>query len=128
MTKINQLLNKFDKLSSVAPLVLRVTLGVLLLLNGLDKFSGGISGVEAFFASEGVPFPALTAPLAAVLEVGIGSALILGIFTRLSAIVMTGFFAIAIATVKAEGGILGSARGGRGWRLYSLTNRDCCTP
>lgn len=109
MNLINNQLAKLNKLSPVAPLLLRVTLGVLLLLNGVDKFAGGISGVQDFFASTGVPLPAITAPLAAVLEVVIGSALILGVFTRISAVVMTGFFAVAIATVKAEGGILGSA-------------------
>ena len=35
MTKINQALAKLDKASSIAPLVLRVTLGALLLLLSL---------------------------------------------------------------------------------------------
>ena len=109
MTRINRLLAKFGTLSPIAPLVLRITLGALLVLNGYEKFAGGINGVEAFFASSGVPIPAVTAPLAASLEVVIGSALILGFFTRLSAAIMTGFFAVAIATIKLEGGILGSA-------------------
>lgn len=87
MTLINNQLAKLSKLSPVAPLLLRVTLGVLLLLNGVDKFAGGISGVQDFFASTGVPFPAVTAPVAAVLEVVIGSALILGVFTRLLSLI-----------------------------------------
>ena len=109
MAQVNHLFSKFGKLSPLAPLILRVTLGVLLLLNGIDKFAGGISNVQDFFASEGVPFATFTAPLAAVLEIAIGGALVAGLFTRLSAIVMTGFFAVAIITVKAAGGILGSA-------------------
>jgi len=109
MAQINQLLARFGKLSPIAPLVLRVTLGSLLVLNGIDKFSGGISGVQDFFASNNIPFATFSAPLAAVLEIVIGSALIFGLFTRLSAIVMTGFFAVAVAFIKAEGGILGSA-------------------
>ena len=109
MTRINRPLAKFGTLSPIAPLVLRITLGALLVLNGYEKFAGGINGVEEFFASSGVPIPAVTAPLAASLEVVIGSALILGFFTRLSAAIMTGFFAVAIATIKLEGGILGSA-------------------
>ena len=109
MTKINQALPKPAKASTIAPLVLRVTLGALLLLNGIDKFSAGTSAVTDAFASMGVPLPGITAPLAAVLEVGIGIGLIAGFATRLSGVVMTGFFAVAIATVKAEGGILGSA-------------------
>ncbi len=109
MTKVNQLLSKLDRASSIAPLVLRVTLGTLLLLNGLDKFSAGIAAVTDAFTSMGVPLPSVTAPLAAVLEVAIGIGLIAGFATRLSGVVMTGFFAVAIATVKAEGGILGSA-------------------
>ena len=79
MTQLNQLLAKFNKLSPIAPLVLRVTLGALLLLNGVDKSAGGINGVQDFFASMGVPFATAAAPLAAVLEVVIGSALILSL-------------------------------------------------
>ena len=109
MARINQLFAKLGKLSPVAPLLLRITLGVLLVLNGLDKFGAGISGVQDSFAAMGVPVATVAAPLAAVLEVVIGSALVLGLFTRPSAAIMTGFFAVAIATVKAEGGILGSA-------------------
>ena len=86
MTKINQLLSKFDVASSLAPLILRVTLGALLLLNGVDKFSAGTSAVTDAFAAMGVPLPAVTAPLAAVLEVGIGAALIVGLGTRLSGV------------------------------------------
>ena len=109
MTRINQLFNKLDQGSPVGPLVLRVTLGVLLLLNGLDKFSNGIAGVTDAFASMGVPVPSVTAPLAIVLEVFVGIALIVGVGTRVAGIIMTGFFAVAIATVKADAGILGSA-------------------
>ena len=107
--QFNQVLDRIGKLSPIAPLILRVTLGVLLVLNGIDKFAGGITNVQAFFAESGVPLATVTAPLAAFLEIVIGTALIAGLLTRVSAIVMTGFFAVAIATVKASGGILGSA-------------------
>lgn len=109
MARINHLLSNFGKLSSFAPLILRVTLGLLLVLNGIDKFAGGIGNVQDFFAANGIPLAVVAAPLAAILEIAIGSALIVGLFTRLSAIVMTGFFAVAISTIKAAGGILGSA-------------------
>jgi len=109
MTRINQLFKTLDKGSPVGPLVLRVTLGVLLLLNGLDKFSNGVAGVTDAFTAMGVPVPSVTAPLAIVLEVLVGIALIVGFGTRIAGVIMTGFFAVAIAVVKADGGILGSA-------------------
>ncbi len=109
MARINDQLSRIGKLSPLAPLILRVTLGLLLVLNGIDKFAGGIGGVQDFFAAEGIPFATVAAPLAAVLEIGVGAALVAGLFTRLSSIIMTGFFVVAITMVKAAGGILGSA-------------------
>ena len=56
MARINDQLSRIGKLSPLAPLILRVTLGLLLVLNGIDKFAGGIGGVQDFFAAEGIPF------------------------------------------------------------------------
>lgn len=106
MKNLNQTLGSF---ASFAPLVLRVVLGGLFLLHGIDKFQTGLGNVEQFFASNGVPAAALSAPLAAVLEVALGIALILGLFTRVSAAALAGLLVVAIVTIKADGGILGSS-------------------
>ncbi len=105
MKNINRLLQNFAPLG---PVVLRVVLGGLFVLHGLDKFSTGVGNVEGFFASNGVPLPELAAPLVAVAEVVLGVALIVGLATRLAALGLALVVAGAIIWVKNDA-ILGSA-------------------
>jgi putative oxidoreductase len=65
-----------------AALLLRVSLGVLLLAHGLllKVFTFGIPGTAGFFQSIG--YPAAFAYLVIIAEVGGGIALILGLWTR----------------------------------------------
>lgn len=105
MKALNASLGRF---ASFAPLILRVILGGLFVLHGIDKFDTGISNVEGFFDSSGVPLPGLTAPLTAVLEIVLGITLIIGLATRLSAAVLTLILVGAIVWVKAPD-ILGSS-------------------
>jgi putative oxidoreductase len=106
MKSFNQTLGRY---ASFGPVIIRVFLGGLFLLHGIDKFQGGISGVEDFFAANGVPAASLAAPLTAGLEVVVGVALIVGLFTRLAAAVLALILMGAIFWVKADGGILGSS-------------------
>lgn len=106
MKSFNQTLGRY---ASFGPVIIRVFLGGLFLLHGIDKFRGGLSGVEEFFASSGVPAASLTAPLTAGLEVVVGVALIAGLLTRLAAAVLALIMMGAIFWVKADGGILGSS-------------------
>ncbi len=106
MKSLNRTLGRY---ASFAPLVIRVIIGGLFVLHGIDKFDTGISNVEGFFSSNGVPLAGFSAPLTAVLEIALGAALIVGLFTRLAAVVMTLVLVGAIAWVKADGGILGSS-------------------
>lgn len=94
--------------ASLAPIILRLVLGALLLYHGIDKFDTGISNVEAFFDSSGVPLPALTAPLVAVVEIVVGLALILGIGTRIAAVAQILVLVGALAFVKLPD-VLGSS-------------------
>jgi uncharacterized membrane protein YphA (DoxX/SURF4 family) len=98
MQSLNRALGRY---ASFGPLIIRVVLGVLFILHGFDKFDTGISNVEGFFDASGVPLPALTAPLVAVLEIVLGAALVAGFMTRLSALVLAGILAGAIIFVKA---------------------------
>lgn len=106
MKALNKSLGRY---ASFAPLIIRVILGGLFILHGIDKFDTGISNVEGFFDSSGVPLASLTAPLTAVLEIVLGATLIVGLFTRLSAFVLALIMIGAIIWVKAENGILGSS-------------------
>lgn len=105
MKAFNQALSRF---ANYAPLVIRVIIGALFLLHGLDKLNVGLGNIEAFFASEGVPIPALTAPFVAFAEILLGAALIVGFATRISAAVLAAIIVGALIWVKNDA-ILGRA-------------------
>jgi putative oxidoreductase len=62
----------------LALLILRVVLAAVMLAHGLPKITG-FSGIAGFFASAGIPAPPLVAAYAAVVEVGGGILMLLGI-------------------------------------------------
>ena len=74
-----------SRISSLAPLVLRLAIGGLMAYHGFDKLRGGIDGVETMFTMMDVPAPALTATVVTALETIGGIALLVGIGTRLTA-------------------------------------------
>lgn len=106
MQSINRAL---ARLAPALPVALRTILGVVFAYHGYDKFRNGIGGVEAFFASFGVPAAEVAAPAVAVLEIVAGVALIAGVATRLSAAALSVVLIGALAFVKLEVGLLGSA-------------------
>ena len=86
-------------------LVLRIALGVVFIAHGSQKlFEFTIPGTVQSFGSMGAPLPEVTAPLVAVLEFGGGMLLILGLFTRLVAILLTITMAVAIALAHSTSG------------------------
>lgn len=71
----------------LALLILRVALATVFIAHGGQKlFVMGLAGVTAGFTQMGVPMPAVTAPLVALVEFGGGIALVLGLLTRLAAL------------------------------------------
>jgi uncharacterized membrane protein YphA (DoxX/SURF4 family) len=106
---MRQVCSTLNRYTSFAPLVLRVALGVIFVWHGLDKFDAGISMVEGAFTEWGVPAPAITAPLTAVLEIVGGVALILGLVTRLAAMLLGLVMVGAIVWVKGDLGLISSA-------------------
>jgi putative oxidoreductase len=97
-----------NRLSAVAPLVVRVILGVLFIYHGIDKFDVGLDNVEAAFDSWGVPAPDLSASAVAIFEIVGGIALILGLATRVVAALFIVQLAGALIYVKQDLGILSS--------------------
>ncbi|MEM1445798.1 MAG: DoxX family protein [Planctomycetota bacterium] len=102
---------RFEKSASDAGLLLaRVTVGGLFVFHGSAKFAAGIDGFAGYLDSLGVPFPLLNAYLAAGTEVLAGTALALGLFTRLSALPLA--FTMAVAFFTATGAALSAPGGG----------------
>lgn len=105
MQSLSSSLNRFR---FVGPIVLRVSLGIIFLWHGIDKFDAGISNVEGAFDSWGVPLPALAAPFTAIVEIVAGVALIIGLGTRLAAALLGLIMIGAVIFVKAELGLISS--------------------
>ena len=78
-------------------LALRLGLGIVFVYAGWSKFQS--VGTVGFFTSIGIPLPNVAAPLIAGIELIGGMFLILGIFTRIAALLLSGVMAVAILVV-----------------------------
>src|ERR1700740_451286 len=87
-----------DNLRPLALLLLRLALGVIFLYHGYPKLSYSQRWVENF-AHMG--FPGYFAYIAGVLEVFCGALLIIGLFTRIAALLLA--IEMATALVKVHG-------------------------
>ena len=75
-------------------LVLRLSLGILILLHGIAKIKGGIGGIMGMV--EGAGLPAQLGYLVYVGEVLAPVLLIIGLFTRPAALIVAGNMLVAI--------------------------------
>lgn len=104
-TKLQQAFERLLRLRSdvswVAPLLARLTLGVLFASTGWGKVHN-LQKVTEFFVQLGIPLPRLQATLVAYVEVVGGCMLLLGIATELAAIPLIVSMAVAIVTAKRD--------------------------
>lgn len=105
MTNMNAAIGR---LASLAPLVLRLAIGGVMAYHGVEKFRGGIGGVEEMFQMWGVPAPGFTAPAVAVVEIVAGLALVVGIGARVAAAALAVVLVGAVFYVKTDLGIISS--------------------
>jgi len=83
-----------------AVLLVRLLVGCVFLSEGIQKFLfPGALGVGRF-VKIGIPSPDVMAPFVGVCEIVSGSLLVLGLLTRLGAIVLAIDISVAIATTK----------------------------
>lgn len=83
----------------LAPLLLRIAIGLTFFFAGLGKVLGGTAGVAGFFGSLGIPLPELMGPFVAYLELIGGLALIVGAFTRVFSLLFVGDMLVALLLV-----------------------------
>ncbi len=76
--------------------IARVSLGALLIHHGSNKVFGGVSGLAGHLASLGWPMATVQAYLASYTEFLGGVCLVVGLFTRLSAVFNVGLFAVIV--------------------------------
>jgi len=94
-------------------LLLRVTLGGLMLFHGVSKLTGGLGGIRGMLAGKGLP-EALAYGVY-VGEVLAPLLLIAGLFTRVSAVVFA--FNMLVAVLLAHAGDFASLDEHGGWAL-----------
>lgn len=110
-------LRQFGSLSGYAATVLRVGVGVVMAYHGFTKFQDGISGTAGFLGSLNVPAANIAAPLLATVELIGGLLLIVGLGTRLCAILISLVLIGAISLVKINVGLIAPQGGGAGAEL-----------
>ncbi len=109
--------NQTTTQNDISKLILRVSLGVILLAHGsLKLFVFTPAGTVGFFESLGLP--AIFAYLTILGELGLGTTLILGLVTRISAVLSLPIM-LGATWVHAGNGWLFSNQGG-GWEFPAL--------
>ena len=89
------------QLDFLAPLLARVTLGVLFMSTGWGKVHN-LAKVAAFFAELHIPAPAIQATFVSYVELIGGALVLVGLFARLASLPLIGSMAVAILTAKAD--------------------------
>lgn len=93
-----------EKMTDVAPLVLRLALGAVFAYHGYDKYLRGVEGVGGFLGSLGFPMASAFAVALIVVELIGGIMMILGFFTHWVAKSFVIVSVVAFLTVHADKG------------------------
>lgn len=121
MSQLAVLNTRLDRLHPWGILLLRLVVGIVFLVHGLQKiFILEVGNVAGFFGSLSIPQPFVMAIVVTALEVLGGLALILGAFTRLAAIPLAVIMLVAILTAHLPNGFFVSPNGGYEFALTLL--------
>ena len=98
-------MNNISSSPSWGTTLLRVIVGVVFVVHGSQKlFSFGFAGVTAFFTHAGIPLPTVAAPVVTLVEFLGGLALVLGVGTRVAALLLACDMVGAIVFVHFKNG------------------------
>ncbi len=104
--------------TDLAPLILRLTLGLILIAHGLRHLRGR-QRTEAWVEGIGLRNPTLQWFFMSFAEIGVGISLSLGLLTTVGAAALVALMAVAIWTVHRHAGFWITARPDEGWE-YAL--------
>ncbi len=107
-------MRRLGSYAHLAPLLLRLGIGLTFFFAGLGKVLGGTAGVAQFFGNIGVPLPGVMAPFVSYLELIGGLALVLGVFTRVFSLLLAGDMLVALLLVGIPA-FLGAESIPQGW-------------
>jgi putative oxidoreductase len=98
-------MNGLAKYSPWGIAILRFAVGLVFAMHGAQKlFTFGIAGTTQFFTQAGIPLPGLTAPLVTLVEFFGGIMLMLGVGTRIAALLLAFDMLGAILLVHLKNG------------------------
>jgi len=100
-------------MDDLGKLVLRLTLGILILLHGISKLLNGIGGIEGMVAAQGLP--AFLAWAVYIGEVVAPLLLIFGVYARLGGLLIAANMVVAIMLAHSKQ--LFTLTGSGGWSL-----------
>lgn len=111
-------LSPVARLSGLAPLVARLIVGVIMAAHGFQKLvSGPGTFGQGMLTQLGVPLPVLMAYVVVFVELVGGILLIVGLLSRLFALLLTIDLVVAILLVKVNIGLIAPEGGGAGAEL-----------
>ena len=95
------------RLQDLAPLALRLGLGIVFVVHGVSKLNGGpATGFGSLLTGLGVPAPSLFAWLVTIAELVGGIMLLVGLLTRVVTLPLIATLVGAIVLVKLDVGII----------------------
>jgi len=104
-------------LAPYATLILRVGLGIVMVAHGWQKYQGGATGVAGFLGNLGIPAAGLMAWVVIIVELIGGVCVILGLATRLWALLFGIIMVVAMLTAKGQAPLIGAMGSGCGKEL-----------
>jgi putative oxidoreductase len=110
-------LSPMNRLAEFAPLVVRIIAGIIMATHGFQKLQAGPGNFGEFLAQLGVPLPTLMGYVVTLVELLGGILLIIGLFSRLAALLLTIDLGVAILLVKVNVGLIAPPQQGAGAEL-----------
>lgn len=103
LTQVDTMLTfNTDKYADIAPLLLRIGVGLIFIYAGWGKLTG-IEGTIGFFGNIGIPMAAFMAWFVAIVEFVGGIMILAGFRIQIPALLMAIIMVVAIATTKLGG-------------------------
>jgi len=94
--------NSENKYVDLAPLLLRIGVGVIFIIAGWGKITG-IEGTQGFFGNIGIPLPGIMAWVVAIVEFVGGIMVLLGAYARIPYLLLAFVMVVALLTTKLGG-------------------------